>query len=104
MWHNLLWIGGIWLVALVFAWLICHWRGYKMAAWAFTISAFCLGLFVGTENATHGRFKVPFLSSHHHRHFTHRITTANPMMPIAEIKQTNRRMVGCGIWLKGFCV
>jgi hypothetical protein len=48
MWHNLLWIGGIWLVALVFAWLICHWRGYKTTAWAFAISAFCLGLLVGT--------------------------------------------------------
>jgi len=54
MWHNLVWIGGIWLVALVFAWLICHWRGYNAAAWAFLISAFCLGLFVGAENTTHG--------------------------------------------------
>ena len=69
--HNLVWIGGIWVVALVFVWLICHWRGYNVAAWAFTISAFCLGLFVGAENTTHGRFKVPFLSDHHHRHFTH---------------------------------
>ena len=60
MWHNLVWIGGIWLIALVVAWLICHWRGYKTAAWAFAISAFCLGLLVGTENTTHGRFKVPF--------------------------------------------
>jgi hypothetical protein len=24
MWHNVVWIGGIWLVALVFVWLICH--------------------------------------------------------------------------------
>lgn len=71
MWHNLVWIGGIWLVALVFAWLICHWRGYNAAAWAFAISAFCLGLFVGAENTTHGRFKVPFLSGHHHRHLIH---------------------------------
>ena len=62
MWHNLVWIGGIWLVALVFAWLICHWRGYNAAGWAVAISAFCLGLFVGAENTTHGRFKVPFLS------------------------------------------
>jgi hypothetical protein len=72
MWHNLVWIGGIWLIALVFAWLICHWRGYNAAAWAFTISAFCIGLFVGAENTTHGRFKVPFLSGHHHRHLIHR--------------------------------
>ena len=36
MWHNLVWIGGIWLVALVLAWLICHWRGYDAATavWA----------------------------------------------------------------------
>jgi hypothetical protein len=71
MWHNLVWIGGIWLVALVIAWLICHWRGYNAAAWAFTISAFCLGLFVGAENTTHGRFKLPFLWGHHHRHLIH---------------------------------
>jgi hypothetical protein len=32
MWHNLVWIGGIWLVTLVFAWVICHWRGYNVAA------------------------------------------------------------------------
>jgi hypothetical protein len=37
MWHDLVWIGGIWLVTLVFAWLICYWRGYNAAAWAFTI-------------------------------------------------------------------
>ena len=55
MWHNLVWIGGIWLVALVFAWLICHWLGYNAAAWAFTISAFCLGLLVGAENTTNGK-------------------------------------------------
>ena len=71
MWHNLVWIGGIWLVALVFAWLICHWRGYNAAAWAFTISAFCLGLLVGAENTTNGKFKVPFLSGQHHRHLIH---------------------------------
>jgi hypothetical protein len=71
MWHNLLWIGGIWLIAVVVAWLICRFRGYNATAWAFTISAFCLGLFVGAENTTHGRFKVPFLSDHHYRQFTH---------------------------------
>jgi class 3 adenylate cyclase len=59
------------LIALVVAWLICRWRGYSAAAWAFTISAFCLGLFVGAENTAHGRFKVPFVSSQHHRHFIH---------------------------------
>jgi hypothetical protein len=65
------WIGGIWLVALVLTWLICHWRGYNVAAWTFTIGAFSLGLFVGAENTTHGRFKVPFLSGHHHLHLIH---------------------------------
>jgi hypothetical protein len=45
--------------------------GRTKRAWAFTISAFCVGLFVGAENTTHGRFKVPFLSGHHHRHLIH---------------------------------
>jgi hypothetical protein len=44
MWHNLVRIGGIWLVAVVFAWLICRWRGHNAAAWAFTITAFCTPL------------------------------------------------------------
>jgi hypothetical protein len=47
------------------------WRGYNAAAWAFTISAFCLGLLVGAENTTNGKFKVPFLSGQHHRHLIH---------------------------------
>jgi hypothetical protein len=51
MWHNLVWTGGIWLVGIVFAWLICRWRGYSAAARAVTISAFCLGLFIGAENS-----------------------------------------------------
>jgi hypothetical protein len=71
MWHNIVWIGGIWLVAIVFAWLICHWRGYSAAVWTLTISAFCLGIFVGAENTTKSRLNVPFLSSHHHRHLMH---------------------------------
>ena len=70
MWHNFMWIGGIWLVAIVLSWLICRWRGYNVAAWALTITAFCLGIFVGVENSTHGRFKVPFLSGHN-RHLIH---------------------------------
>ena len=49
MWHNLVWIGGIWLIATASAWLICTWRGYSFAAWSFTIAAFCLGIFVGAE-------------------------------------------------------
>jgi hypothetical protein len=75
MWHSLLWIGGIWLIALVCVWLTCRWGGYKTATWAFTISAFCIGLLVGSENTTRGTFKVPSLSSHHHRYFTHRMTS-----------------------------
>ena len=73
MWHNLCVELISWrrLVAVVFAWLICRWRGYNDAAWAFTITAFCLGLFLGAENTTNGRLKVPFLSGHHHRHLIH---------------------------------
>jgi hypothetical protein len=67
MWHNIVWIGGIWLVAIVLAWLICRWRGYSVATWALTITAFCIGLFVGAENTTKGQFRVPFLSHHMHR-------------------------------------
>ncbi len=73
--HNAALIGGAWLVATIIAWLVCRWRGYTVAAWAapLTISAFCLGLFIDAENTTKGRFRVPFLSSHHHRpHLAHR--------------------------------
>ena len=56
-------------------WLFCRWRGYTVAVWAapLAISAFCLGLFVGAENATRGKFRVPILSSHytHRPHLAH---------------------------------
>ena len=68
MWHNFVWIGGIWLIAVAIAWLYCHWRGYSAAIWALTISAFCLGILVGAENTRHGKFSVPFLSHHAHQH------------------------------------
>ena len=74
MWHNLTLIGGVWIVAVLAAWLLCRWRGYSAATWAapLAISAFCLGLFIGAENTTKGRFKVPLLSLHHtHRHLGH---------------------------------
>ena len=69
MWHNVVWIGGIWLVAIIIGWIVCRWRGYSVAAWALTISAFCFGLFIGAENTTKGHFRVPFLS--HHMHSPH---------------------------------
>jgi hypothetical protein len=52
MWHNLVWIGGIWLVATIIAWFVRRWRGYSVAAWSVTIIAFCLGLFIGAETPT----------------------------------------------------
>ena len=64
MWHNLVWIGGIGLVAIIIAWIVCRWRGYSVAAWSVTIIAFCLGIFIGAENSPKGRFEVPFLSGH----------------------------------------
>ena len=70
MWHNVVWIGGMWVGSTIIAWPICRWRGYSVAAWALTITAFCLGLFVGAENSPKGNFKVPFLTSHH-RHLVH---------------------------------
>jgi hypothetical protein len=67
--HNITLIGGAWLLATIIIWLVCRWRGYTVAVWAapLTISAFCLGLFIGAENTSKGRFKVPFLSHHMHR-------------------------------------
>jgi hypothetical protein len=66
--HNAVLIGGVGLVASVAAWLLCRLTGYTVAAWVAppAISAFCLGLFVGAENTTKGRFRVPFLSHHMH--------------------------------------
>ena len=71
--HNVALIGGSWLVATVAVWLICRWRGYAVAAWVapLMISAFFLGLIIGGENTSKGRFRVPFLSAHHHRHLAH---------------------------------
>jgi hypothetical protein len=71
--HNVVLIGGLWLVATVAVWLVCRWRGYTVAAWVapLTISAFCLGLFVGAHYTTKGRLRFPFLSGHHHRHLVH---------------------------------
>ena len=66
--HNAVLIGGVGLVASVAAWLLCRLSGYTVAAWVapLAISTFCLGLFVGAENTTGGRFRVPFLSHHMH--------------------------------------
>jgi hypothetical protein len=66
--HNAVLIGGVGLVASVAAWLPCRLTGYTVAARVapLAISAFCLGLFVGAENTTKGRFRVPFLSHHMH--------------------------------------
>ena len=72
--HNAVLIGGVWLVASVGSWLLCRWSGYTVAAWVapLAISTFCLGLFVGAENTTGGRFRVPYLSHHvHSPHLAH---------------------------------
>jgi len=66
--HNAVLNGGVGLVSSVAAWLLCRLSGYTVAAWVapLAISTFCLGLFVGAENTTGGRFRVPFLSHHIH--------------------------------------
>jgi len=66
--HNAVLIGGVGLVASVAAWLLCLLTGHTVAAWVapLAISAFCLGLFVGAEYTTRGRFRVPYLSRHMH--------------------------------------
>jgi hypothetical protein len=88
--HNAALIGGVWLVASVAAWLLCRWSGYTVAAWVapLAISTFCLGLFVGAENTTKGRFRMPFLSHHMHSpHLAHRSV-------IAELRGALERMQG----------
>ena len=88
--HNAVLIGGVGLVASVAAWLLCRLSGYTVAAWAapLAICTFCLGLFVGAENTTGGRFRVPFLSRHMHSpHLAHRSV-------IAELRGDFERMRG----------
>jgi hypothetical protein len=65
--HNVTLIGSVWLLATIITWLECRWRGYTVAAWAapLTISAFCLGLFIGAENTSKGQFRVPFTNQPH---------------------------------------
>ncbi len=62
--HNAALIGGVWIMTTVAAWLLCRVSGYTVAAWVapLAISTFCLGLLVGAENTTNGRFRVPLLS------------------------------------------
>ena len=88
--HNAVLIGGVALVASVAAWLLCRLSGYTVAAWVapLAISAFCLGLFVGAENTTRGRFRVPYLSHHvHSPHLVHRSV-------IVELRGALERMQG----------
>jgi hypothetical protein len=55
------WISYAWLGATIGAWLLCYARGYKIAMWAapLTISAFCLGLYLGIESTAKGSFRLP---------------------------------------------
>ena len=88
--HNAVLIGGVGLVASVAAWLLCRLSGYTVAAWvaSLAISTFCLGLFVGAENTTGGRFRVPFVSHHlHSPHLAHHSV-------IAELRGDFERMHG----------
>ena len=85
--HNAVLIGGVGLVASVAAWLLCRLSGYTVAAWVapLAISAFCLGLFVGAENTTGGRFRVPYHM--HSPHLAHRSV-------IVELRGALERMQG----------
>ena len=73
MWHNVVWIGGAWIVSAIGAWLVCRARGYAVAAWVapLTISAFCLGLYLGIDNSAKGRFRLPFVHPPHRPHLAH---------------------------------
>ena len=60
--------------------------GYRITADC--SSAFCLGLFVGAENTTGGRFRVPSVSHHMHSpHLAHRSV-------IVELRGALERMQG----------
>ena len=88
--YNAVLIGGVGLAASIAAWLLCRLSGYTVAAWVapLAISTFCLGLFVGAENTTRGRFRVPFLSHHiHSPHLAHRSV-------IVELRGAIERMQG----------
>jgi hypothetical protein len=88
--HNAVLIGGAGLVASLAAWLLCRLSGYTVAAWVapLAITAFCLGLFVGAENTTSGRLRVPSLSHHMHSpHLAHRSV-------IVELRGALERMQG----------
>jgi hypothetical protein len=55
------WIGYAWLAAAIGAWALCYARGYRIAAWVapLTISAFCLGLYIGVQTTAKGSFRLP---------------------------------------------
>ena len=76
--YDAVFIGGVGLATSIAAWLLCRLSGYTVATWVapLAISAFCLGLFVGAENTTRGRFRVSFVSHHiHSPHLAHRSVT-----------------------------
>jgi hypothetical protein len=66
--YNAVLIGGFGIVAVAATWLLCHFSGYTVAAWVapLVVSTFCFGPFVGAENTTNGRFRVPILSHRIH--------------------------------------
>jgi hypothetical protein len=88
--HNALLIGGVGLAASVAAWFLCRWSGYTVASWVapLAIGAFCVGLFVGAENTTKGRFRVPLVS-----HRVHSPQLARRSV-IAELRGDFERMRG----------
>jgi hypothetical protein len=50
-----------WIIASAVCFSACYVRGYKTAAWVvpLTVTAFCLGLFLGIDSAARGKFKLP---------------------------------------------
>jgi hypothetical protein len=55
------WISYVWIAASVGAWVLCYARGHRIAAWVapLTISAFCLGLYLGIDKTAKGTFRLP---------------------------------------------
>lgn len=55
------WIEYAWIAVVILAWLLPYSRGYRTASWVapLTVTAFCLGLYLGIETTARGKFKLP---------------------------------------------
>ncbi len=63
MWYDQAedWVVYAWLATTFVAWLVPYMRGNSTVAWVapLTLTAFCLGLYLGIEITAKGKFKLP---------------------------------------------